>query len=1104
MTVETSEKPAKVKLKEFFLRFLTWTFWKEKLAFLKNWKSPFYFVLFTIGLGFLWCFFGLLDNSFSSAFNWDYSHQYLPFAQSYHDTWRHFFATGEFRLYDNVTFLGEDNIGANAYYGLFDPFTIIMVIFPRSFVPQYYALATIAKITLCSVFARMFLKYRGISEGASRFGALAIAFSGYMNFMVGFPTFVSALTYAPLVLYGIEKTIREKKITALSLGLFLIMTSCFLLVVPMCIWGVLYAGWRYFMTIKTRTLRDNLLVIAIGVVGFAAGLLMSAWIFIPSLRLSNMTGRTASIGNAYMNALLDAIKERDFAEAFRLFFLEVGESPGREMMGLLTFFYPTGGFQILPLTIPNESFKYDAWTASIFCYTPFVILFFQAIVHSLVQRKPSHIFAILCCVTLLFTSFAYYFFFGFSGNGYGRWFFVLVPSIVYFGCWGYDQRKSGHRLIPLIGSILAFVGSLLAYFAIFWMLENVKATGDTFVTYYHSTYMMPTEDYASLVRQWYLYYELAMIILESIIIFVGYRKKWLSHAVIIFVAVEAIAMGNTAYFYVGMWSVKNSYMGGETNLATARRIAEVIETKGDAFYRVDFDQARGTDNFQYAVGAPASASFHSLINYDDMDFAYINCMTSTPSVGAKPSYGGQKITSYSWSARYRMQRFGTDFALGYRYLTQMSYPTDALHWIGENVPFGAEEIEEASDNRDAYRVYRIDEEHMPILGHAIDSSKLYYLNKNENGDASDFFGSAFRSNVSVIHRNNVRNSEIFMQGAIVDNDVELPEQFVPKNTSGTSDASLRLEWGRSVLTLSNGLKYEVYTPNSGDYLFPKKGAAYESEGVSYIINHYKSKETLSSSGKTIGAGNDHIMITSSTGDYLCDDEDGAYFLITKRTNQAQREKDKSNFLRQPRVLFFDEDTNLLGYDCSTFGMCAEQDVFTSWHTGYAASCGFFARGKVKYLSLIWPASSSNPQSFIPGDYAITIISATELNALTHQAYVDRLQDVKQIKNGYTFHTDYEEDRIVSLQIGYDAGWGCVAIDENGNRKNLQMLRLNGGLQGFIAPAGVQNYELVYFSPGLDLGIAGGIAGTLLFAGYAVLTFLLDARRIKKEMALTEQ
>ena len=51
-------------------------FLKEKLSFLFDPWSDFYYGVALALIGFAWCAYGLIENQFTSAFNWDYSHQY--------------------------------------------------------------------------------------------------------------------------------------------------------------------------------------------------------------------------------------------------------------------------------------------------------------------------------------------------------------------------------------------------------------------------------------------------------------------------------------------------------------------------------------------------------------------------------------------------------------------------------------------------------------------------------------------------------------------------------------------------------------------------------------------------------------------------------------------------------------------------------------------------------------------------------------------------------------------------------------------------------------------------------------------------------------------
>lgn len=1077
-------------------------------AFLKNPNSVFYFVVGVILIGVLWSLYGLVDNSFTSAFNWDYSHQYLPFAADYHDAWRSFLTTGQFPLFDSSIFVGTDNIGANSYYGLFDPFIVIMAIFPKSWIPQLYALATIARCTLAAVFMRMYLRYRGIKEWTARFGAIATAFSGYVCFMVGFPNFVSAVTYVPLVLYGIERVLKEQKPGALAIGIFLMEISCFMLLVTMCIWGVIYAVWRYFATIKTRKASLNWATIGVGVMGFAIGIAMGSWSLLPSIRVSSLSGRTSSIGSAYMHSLLDAVKAKDFVTLFGLFFEEVGDNPGRALMGLVSFFYPTGGYLTLPLVVANGN-VYDAWTASIFCYTPFVILFFQGLIHSIRQKRFDHIFAILACVFLLFSTFAYYFFFGFSGNGYGRWFFVLIPLIVYYGCWAFDQRRSSPKWIPVAGSILALVGTILAFCAIHWALQDKDFTAINGMTYYKSTYLMPEELYQNLNRYWYLWYEVGLVAVEGIIFFAGYHKKWLPYLMCGLVAAEAIAAGNSGYLYVGLWYVNSYYMGGQDNLSSSSQIAKNISDYDNSFYRSYFDTAGGTTNFSFAAGYNDLSAFHSLLNFGANDFGIMNRLKDGN--GSAMTYGDETYLNATWTSVYRGRKMGLDHVLGYRYyvLQNENGISDKTKWAGVNVPFGAEEMPSLSVDRDRYRVYRVSEEYMPQVGHAVDPSKIYRLGKDGN-----YFNFAPRGTNSgdKYFRQQKALQEVELLGAIIDDDVELPSEFTfSKVPDFSTDTQFESNYGLKRLRVDHGLKASIYKVREGDKLWPSSEASYADEGLAYFLNHYTERSYYGSNQTpNQKCGIDHFVLEPSEGEYFNDDIRGGYIEF-KYYNNAYNQTTQSGFFKyMPRVIVIgdaqDEQGNVtqnqvLAYDGATFKRNIDLSVNQGGYTN--ATIGLYAKGKAKQIALVWPDWIKSDGTV--GDMKVSISSISmcvedypALEAKYSFLRENALKDVKSSKNRYTFSTDFAESKIVVTQFGYDEGWHCQARTATGETVNCTMLRIDGGLTGFIAPAGATTYELKYTTPYLILGIVAAIGGAVLLGGYTALRFFLKKRKDRPE------
>ena len=1111
----------KVAKRGWFHRFCPWLF---------NWKSLFYYGGFLFVLAMLWAGYALYMEQFSQLLNWDYTWQYIPFTYDYWDTWHTFFTTGHFNMYDAAVYLGTDMIGSGSYYGLFDPFMFICYLLPRSWIPQTYALMTFVKLACGGLFMRAYLRKMGLREFTSRLGGIIYAFSGFTTFFEGAPNFTSAMAVFPLILLGIEYVIREQRPTVLILGVALMGVSCFFFIPTSCIFGVIYALWRFFATVKTRNRRQTILTMVYGVMGFAVGLLMCMFTFLPSIRETMLTGRGSSIGTAYMHVVLDSLKELDFRMLFSYIFEEVGDNPGRELMGVVSFFFPTGGWTNLPLTrVLNWSNEvgYDAWTSSLFCYTPCVILFFAALIHSIRLKKWSHIIAVVLCTYAVLTSFSYYFFFAFSGNGYGRWYLVLVPLIVYYCCWAFDLRKEGPRLVPLFASILALIGTIATFYLTFAILKdkdfpasvyNVNA-GLTGNNYWPARFATAYEEYGNIVSAWYFYYQLAFVLVEGALLTIGYRKQWIRFALLGLVSVEVVVMGNVAYAFNGTWSIQNSYAGGAYNREVSLHMTEAIEKDDQSFYRVSSDTFNGSKYFSFVFGVNAPAVFHSLMNFDVETFALNNYIKSTGSSPYK-AYDRDEIYNPSWSGYYGHKRYGLDTVLGMRYyIISNSYSAwkDASgesYFLSPNVPFGTVEMPSYSPNRNQYRVYRRSTDSLPVLGYAVDSEKLYYMGASEDSRWNNAFYKSNSSSATQRHRAQLWTEHVETHGAIIDDGIELSEGLTVKQAPElpTNDTALENLIGKRITSYEySRLRCTQYVTNDGDFLFADTDADYYDEGVGYFLNHYKSKTSLISKWYGTLPRDTGKLVYSSTeeGGYLNTDPEGAYFQLHLHT--------RSSKVEAPRVYVlgdrYNEHNELEENVCLAFESNAIGNGFNGNDNGNTNTStnnyGLYVRGLAKQIVLCWGGKSENgqPVPSVDVDYHGTFYTKfekSEIDAFEETMRQNALQNVRTDVNEYRFDTAYESPRVVVTQLGYDKGWSVKATMPDGTTKDCQMLRLDGGLVGFVAPSSLDgegnaqtiHYSMRYETPYARLGVAAWTVGVVLYCAYLGYSVIYEIKKKK--------
>ena len=613
---------------------------------IKNIRLPhaFYYFLILIAINVGFYFMMLLENNFSLAYGGDYTAQYIPMGYHVWDYYHEWIWTGHFTLFDQELYLGANSFGSNAYYGLFSPFNIIIVLFPRTFVPQAMAITSMIKLACAGLFFSIYMKKAfKVKEAVSYMCGIAYAFAGWGAFYLWYNNYQDILVFFPLVLLGVEKTIQESKPWVLALGTFFLAICNYVLMVPYLICGFLYAMFRFFQTIRSRNVANNFKVLGLGVVGFAGGLLMSLFVFGPAL-LATITSPKLE-GNSYGDLLKTYLQNKDFKNFFSTLFSwdKVGDQHGyvikeRVLYPIFEFFFPATTCRSIP-TMEISEWDFDDMAVSLWCYTPIMIFLVPALIQSGKEKKWSHYIGFALILLSLFTPFMYFVTMGFT-NGYARWtLFIATSLIAYVGIY-LDKIPNVARWHIHLGFAFAAIG-IIACWILSYKIEGhvvMWSSGDQFIETGRKFTHRFVEDGFDFTNLAYII-ELVYVFGVYLTMFFLYnKKKAFTIVVTSFFALEAAAVGNFVTYGHGY---DTGYNNGYQNNEKVRKIITSIKKTDKSFYRMYTSIGDGwSTNNSFVNGYNAASFFHSLYNFEVNDFTmWTGLRSDTKSVAG--SYRGK-------------------------------------------------------------------------------------------------------------------------------------------------------------------------------------------------------------------------------------------------------------------------------------------------------------------------------------------------------------------------------------------------------------------------------------------------------------------------------
>lgn len=602
-----------------------------------------------------------LTNMFTIPLGGDFVLQMIPFQFKGYDDWHSFFKTGVFPTWDSAGIFGFSNIGGNSYYYLFDPWFLIMLFFPRAWLPQIQGILTVVKLVCGGVLFYHYLKSFKISVTTRKIGAVCYAFCGWTFYFLWFH-FINLTAVLPLVLWGIERVIQKKKPVMLIGSLTLLCLINYYFFVSFCIGTALYAIFRVLQECKHKSAQENLKIVGMGMAAYGIAILTVAVVLIPSILNTLNMPRV----NDSQNFLLTVKAAKGLTAKLKLIF--TWSEPYKVTYPLNTFLFAPLGCFSAPLFDANG---YDNTVASIYVLAPMMLMLVPSILDSIKQKKISHLIGVGLVTLMLFTPFAYYMMFAFVKE-YGRWQILPTMWMLVFFLIHFDRRKQMPRWY--MDASVVFIGLL---YAIMIPLAFKYANDPLYSTVNGSRWGKAFNPLTA-PRTYAIPLQIAWVFICYVVMRFNFHKTKLNNYLLVMACFEAIVIGNVTVRVQGL-STYQDLSGGLANVNEETKIVNRLKKYDDSYFRIFNTSAdRGSNNLSLREGYNGVGAFHSVYAYNAQDFI---------------NWSRIPYTNGNWSMGVHEKRYNLDTFLGVKYyLVKKPAGTDT-----RNIPYGYTDIRTAED-----------------------------------------------------------------------------------------------------------------------------------------------------------------------------------------------------------------------------------------------------------------------------------------------------------------------------------------------------------------------------------------------------------------------
>ena len=1069
------------------------------------------YLLTVVGL----CCFGYtwVTHSFTVPLGGDYTLQEMTFLFNGYDDWHTFFRTGVFPTWDRSIFLGVDQVGANSFYYLFDPFFLIMLIFPRDWLLTLQGLAFVPKLVIGGMLFYWYLKEFDISPRNRRVGALAYGFCGW-SFVYLWFHFIDSAALFPLVLLGVERILKNHDPRIFFVGFLLNAMASYFFFVVFMFGAFFYAVFRYLQTVRQRESQENWALFGLFFLSFLVAVFLGCFVLLPGMNVA--LGMPRSNSNSWLNNIKEATS---LGEMFKAIFSYSSIGEYHRLTPLVNFlFMPNNCFYSNLMDVTG----YDNMAASMYTTIPMLLMFFVGLVDAIKEKKTSYIIGILLVLLLVFSPIGFYLFSGFT-VGYARYFIVPMTYVLVFDLMTIEKR----RKLPTTYLDISF--------AIVMFLDIISAF---LVVYYENT--------SSSAPYWD--YKMIEIVLTIPWVFVCYifmrrlfHKKEFSRAMMILTAIDVIVMANVTITFQGTVNT-DSMAGGPSNISEETKIVELLKSdeNNEDYYRISNPTADRYDiNISLREGYNGLGAFHSVYAFGAQDFL----------VRSRIPYG----RADDWSMGVHNRRMNMETFLGTKYyLVPKADLNDLMNSKEYDIPYGYVNILKMSESEKIALGVNYSEDLLSYLSSS-SCDKDLYVNKNFVDFAfpydtvinADWLCTDWSEEKTLSWQWNryedINEYPLLRYAMLDDEDYQTFYKKKKYNTGSytANGVTTTLEYSttqanatkfvQSLVTSDSYVKgnsapieyvggknklqatvYSAQWPSTsgnvgGDYLQWPSDYDTEEEKKIWISNHqFEYKNGISAgdvkfdydtlkddSGNTDDSysrdvlwyskivltpkdseGNPTTVCTEATSD---DPTSGCYISVRNSATGGvygiTGGEDDSNCNIEWRL--FDADGNLISKAIPSF------DSYKNAH-GY-----YTDRPVAKLVGIVYQGNKTTPASL--GRPSLYIQRDSDYQAAIDSLKSEPVTISSRNDNTVNFTTNYSKNKFVVLNYPYQNGWTLtkknVEKDSEDNEvvtyKEVTTYKAQGGFIGFEASSGEGEYILNYKSPYFSTGMAITALGVLI-------------------------